>query len=96
MLNIQSNNNMKTAINLDPDGYLYYKEHLFMVYGSDNEVFFSKTNKKRRFKYVEYSPSLKKDNFVTVIDILDDSFTIWVYWYVRDHFIFKDRSGSCD
>lgn len=45
-LNIQSNNNMRTAINLDPDGYLYYKEHLFMVYGSDNGVFFLKQIKK--------------------------------------------------
>jgi hypothetical protein len=96
VLNIQSNNNMKTAIILAPDGYLYYKEHLFMVYGADNEVFFSKTNKKRKFKYVEYSPNHKKDNVVTVIDILDDSFTIWVYWYIKDHFIFKDKAGSCD
>jgi len=48
---------------------------------------------------VNWSQTLKtyqEKDFLTLYHIINDSFTILNYWYIKDNFVFKGRSSSCD
>lgn len=96
LINIQSNNNLRIALNLEPDGYLYYAKHLFMIYGFKEGLFFATSNNKKVFTCSEFILNSKRDTLVTNLEILNDSFTIWRYYYIDNKFILQDKSSSCN
>lgn len=96
-LYVASSNDINGTLDFDPVlGYFYYKNHLFLVYRNVSEKFFKQTETVKSFTYTKYDDSYQKGDTLILYYIIDDSFTNWVYWYVKDKFIFKDRSSSCN
>ncbi len=97
-LQIESSNNINNALDyFEPIlGYLYYKSHLFIIYNPVSERFFKRTEETKKFKYIKYDKTYQEEDSLTLYHIIDDSFTIWNYWYINGNFVFKGRSSSCD
>lgn len=96
-LQIESSNNINTALDyFQPTlGYLYYKEHLFLIYGTYKK-FFSMTEKTKKFSYTKYDASQNKSDTTTIDHVIDDSHSYWNYWYAKDKFIFQGKSSFCN
>ncbi len=95
LIQIESLDDMSIAQKLDPSGYVYYNNHLFIVFDKSLDNIFAKTTKTKKFKYLDYDPYYHGDNENIILNVLDDSFTIWVFAYINDIFIFESKSGSC-
>ena len=76
--------------------YLYYQNHLFIIYDLASKKFFYKTEETKKFKYTKYDTSYQKGDTITLYHVIDDSFSYWTYWYINDKFVFQDRSSFCN
>ena len=97
-LQIGSANDMDNVLNYFKPifGYLYYQNHLFIIYDISSKKFFSKTKKIKEFKYTKYDTSHQDGDTIKLYNIIDDTFTYWTYFYINSKFVFQDRSSSCD
>ena len=99
---IQSNNSIDLLLGLDPYGFFYYENHMFIVDGDSLEELFSICGQKVSFKYLEEDLDyiLKRTddkNIITEIYfIIDDSFSQWSYLYLDGEFIFEGKSSFCN
>lgn len=94
---IESLQDSNLVLGLSPYGYFYYEDHLVIVSGYYTEELFSKSQDKRKFNYVEYDPDFQEEGSEKIINVFnDDSFSQWQYWYVKNKFIFKGKSTTCD
>ncbi len=99
---IQSNNSIDLLLSLDPYGFFYYKNHMFIMFGDSLEELFSICGQKVSFKYLEEDLDyiLKRTddkNIITEIYfIIDDSFSQWSYLYLDGEFIFEGKSSFCN
>ncbi len=99
---IESNNSIDLLLGLDPYGFFYYKNHMFIVDGDRLEELFSICGQKVSFKYLEEDLDyiLKRTddkNIITEIYfITDDSFSQWSYLYLNGEFIFDGKSSFCN
>ncbi|MDN5356807.1 MAG: hypothetical protein PWQ43_1751, partial [Rikenellaceae bacterium] len=99
---IESNNSIDLLLSLDPYGFFYYKNHMFIVDGDRLEELFSICGQKVSFKYLEEDLDyiLKRTddkNIITEIYfITDDSFSQWSYLYLNGEFIFDGKSSFCN
>ncbi|HOB78194.1 MAG TPA: hypothetical protein PKI65_06850, partial [Bacteroidales bacterium] len=93
-------------LGLDPYGFFYYKNHMFIVDGDSLEELFSICGQKVSFKYlekdldyiIEQNTKRKYDkNKILELDfIIDDSFSQWSYIYINGEFIFEGKSSFCN
>jgi hypothetical protein len=80
-------------------GCLFHRGHLFFIAGSYiDESLFEKTG--RRKKYVFYVSQSGEDPetgiyYIDSVDMQDDSFSYWYYYYENDCFIFRSKSTYC-
>lgn len=98
-LSITSETDRNILLGLNPYGFFYHHNHLFVVQGEQCEDIFSTCGTKRPFKYKDYShPDFqsKKGEKVTIYDFTDDSFSQWHYWYVNRKFVLEEKSTSCN
>lgn len=97
-LQIGSSNDMNNAMNyFEPIlGYLYYKNHLFLISNPTSKKFFSMTENTKEFKYIKYDESYQPGGKLILYHIIDDSHTYWNYYYINNKFIFYGKSSSCD
>jgi len=98
---IESNNSIDLLLGLDPYGFFYYENHMFIVDGDSLEELFSICGQKVSFKYLEkdldYILKRKDDKkIITEIFIIDDSFSQWSYQYLDGEFIFDGKSSFCN
>ena len=99
---IQSNNSIDLLLGIDPYGFFYYKNHMFIVFGDSLQELFSICGQKVSFKYLEEDLDyiLKRTddkNIITEIYfIIDDSFSQWSYQYLNGEFIFDGKSSFCN
>ena len=98
---IQSNNSIDLLLGIDPYGFFYYKNHMFIVFGDSLQELFSICGQKVSFKYLEedldYILKRKDDKkIITEIFIIDDSFSQWSYQYLNGEFIFDGKSSFCN
>ena len=99
---IESNNSIDLLLSLDPYGFFYYKNHMFIMFGDSLEELFSICGQKVSFKYLEEDLDyiLKRTddkNIITEIYfIIDDSFSQWSYLYLDGEFIFEGKSSFCN
>ncbi|HOL74801.1 MAG TPA: hypothetical protein PLM87_04155 [Bacteroidales bacterium] len=98
---IESNNSIDLLLSLDPYGFFYYENHMFIVDGDSLEELFSICGQKVSFKYLEkdldYILKRKDDKkIITEIFIIDDSFSQWSYQYLNGEFIFDGKSSFCN
>ena len=99
---IQSNNSIDLLLGIDPYGFFYYKNHMFIVFGDSLQELFSICGQKVSFKYLEEDLDyiLKRTddkNIITEIYfIIDDSFSQWSYLYLDGEFIFEGKSSFCN
>ena len=99
---IESNNSIDLLLSLDPYGFFYYENHMFIVDGDSLEELFSICGQKVSFKYLEEDLDyiLKRTddkNIITEIYfIIDDSFSQWSYLYLDGEFIFEGKSSFCN
>jgi len=99
---IESNNSIDLLLGLDPYGFFYYENHMFIVDGDSLEELFSICGQKVSFKYLEEDLDyiLKRTddkNIITEIYfIIDDSFSQWSYLYLDGEFIFEGKSSFCN
>jgi hypothetical protein len=98
---IESNNSIDLLLGLDPYGFFYYENHMFIVDGDSLEELFSICGQKVSFKYLEkdldYILKRKDDKkIITEIFIIDDSFSQWSYQYLNGEFIFDGKSSFCN
>ncbi|MFY9418336.1 MAG: hypothetical protein WAP17_04540 [Bacteroidales bacterium] len=99
---IESNNSIDLLLGLDPYGFFYYENHMFIVDGDSLEELFSICGQKVSFKYLEkdldYILKRKDDkNIITELYfIIDDSFSQWAYQYLNGEFIFYGKSSFCN
>lgn len=100
---IQSNNRIDLLLGLDPYGFFYYKNHMFIVDGDSLEELFSICGQKVSFKYKDLDYIIKPNTnqkhdkkIITEIFILDDSFSQWSYLYLNGEFIFDGKSSFCN
>jgi hypothetical protein len=99
---IQSNNSIDLLLSIDPYGFFYYKNHMFIVFGDSLEELFSICGQKVSFKYLEedldYILNQKHDkNIITELYFFfDDSFSQWSYLYINGEFIFDGKSSFCN
>ena len=98
IISIESQKDINTGLGLNPYGYFYHQNHLFVVQGEQCEDIFSTCGTKRPFKYKDYNhPDFqpKKGEKVTIYNFNDDSFSQWHYWYVNTKFVLEEKSTSC-
>ena len=99
---IESNNSIDLLLGLDPYGFFYYENHMFIMFGDSLEELFSICGQKVSFKYLEEDLDyiLKRTddkNIITEIYfIIDDSFSQWSYLYLDGEFIFEGKSSFCN
>lgn len=97
-LQIESSNNMNSAQDyFEPIlGYLYYNNHLFLVYNQVSEKFFSMTEETKEFKYIKYDESYQSGDTLILYHIIDDSHTSWNYYYINNKFVLNGKTSSCN
>ncbi len=103
---IESNNSIDLLLGLDPYGFFYYKNHMFIVDGDSLEELFSICGQKVSFKYLDEDldyiieqNTKRKYDINTIIElyfIIDDSFSQWSYIYINGEFIFEGKSSFCN
>ena len=103
---IESNNSIDLLLGLDPYGFFYYKNHMFIVDGDSLEELFSICGQKVSFKYldedldyiIEQNTKRKydKNTIIELYFIIDDSFSQWSYIYINGEFIFEGKSSFCN
>jgi hypothetical protein len=103
---IESNNSIDLLLGLDPYGFFYYKNHMFIVVGDSLEELFSICGQKVSFKYLEEDldyiieqntkRKYDKNTIIELYFIIDDSFSQWSYIYINGEFIFEGKSSFCN
>ncbi|MBK6934008.1 MAG: hypothetical protein RBQ75_07585 [Bacteroidales bacterium] len=103
---IESNNSIDLLLGLDPYGFFYYKNHMFIVDGDSLEELFSICGQKVSFKYLEEDldyiieqntkRKYDKNTIIELYFIIDDSFSQWSYIYINGEFIFEGKSSFCN
>jgi uncharacterized protein YrzB (UPF0473 family) len=103
---IESNNSIDLLLSLDPYGFFYYKNHMFIVDGDSLEELFSICGQKVSFKYLEEDldyiieqntkQKYDKNKIIELYFIIDDSFSQWSYLYLNGEFIFDGKSSFCN
>jgi hypothetical protein len=103
---IESNNSIDLLLGLDPYGFFYYKNHMFIVVGDSLEELFSICGQKVSFKYLEEDldyiieqntkRKYDKNTIIELYFIIDDSFSQWSYIYINVEFIFEGKSSFCN
>lgn len=86
------------ALGLNPYGYFYYKNHLFLVDGDMENQLLNKAEKKRKFKYLEYDPTYQPKNGEKkkIFVFTDDSFSQWEFLYTDQRLLLKKKTSFCD
>jgi hypothetical protein len=81
-------------------GCFSHKNHLFFVEGTSlDETLFERTNQRKKYTFsVSKSGTDPKTGvfFIDSMDIQDDSYSYWEYFYAKNDFIFHSRSTYCD
>ena len=82
----------------DEQGCFDHAGHLVFVCGEylDKTIFFV-TNKKKKYDY--YNPKEKYNDTTEqlILDIIeDDTFSVWIYYYVNNNFTLKKMHTFCD
>ncbi len=99
LISIESQKDINLLLSLNPNGYFYHQNHLFVLQGDQIETVFSACETKGIFKYLDYSHSYyhpKKGGKKTIQNLNDDSFSQWHYWFVNDNFVLEKKSTSCE
>ena len=82
-------------------GCFIYKEHLFFILSNEdkiNEEFFIPTVKSKLIKFNQslYGWCEKEDTVFFGKNLsTDDSYSMWIYEYINNKFIFVDKSTLC-
>ena len=74
-------------------GYCQYDDFVIFINRKARDLFFAIEGNERLFHYVKYDDTYQPKDKLIVYYIIDDSFTIWRYFYVVDHFVFDGKSG---
>ncbi|MEK6153149.1 hypothetical protein WIW50_07815 [Flavobacteriaceae bacterium 3-367] len=86
------------VLGLEPYGYLYVKNHLFIVDGDKYDALLRKKGGKKKFEYVKYDSSFEEydSNGNRILRIItDDSFSIWEYEIVEGAIKLVEADSSC-
>lgn len=87
------------SLRMQPYGFFYYQNYLFLLFDNKlDEVFVPKDNGKV-FEYLEYDFFYREytpDGRLILREIIDDSFTIWLYEYFNEDFYLKYKDPSCE
>ena len=73
-------------------GYFNYDGFVFFINRKSRDLFFALEGNERAFNYLKYDDTYQpKDNLILYY-IIDDSYTVWSYYYIGDSFIFNGKS----
>ncbi|MFV0291231.1 MAG: hypothetical protein ACK5IJ_10135 [Mangrovibacterium sp.] len=90
LISIASQKDSNILLGLNPYGYFYYQNYLFIVDGEQCEYILSTYGTKKTFKYINYShldSQPKKGEKIMIYIYNDDSFSQWHYCYTNSKFI---------
>lgn len=73
-------------------GYCNYDSFIIFIDRKTRDLFFALGENEKAFNYLKYDDTYQpKDNLILYY-IIDDSHTVWCYYYIDDSFIFNGKS----
>lgn len=96
---VESIDDKNIALDLKPCGFFYQEGHLFLIKGNMVNCFFSKTEIKTEFKYMEYDiyyEEYNEEGLRILRIILDDSFSQWEFSFSKGDFLLENKSTYCE
>lgn len=73
-------------------GYCNYEGFIIFIDRKSRDLFFALEENERAFNYLKYDDTYQSKDSLILYYIIDDSYTIWSYYYVGDSFIFNGKS----
>lgn len=74
-------------------GYCRYNGFVFFINRKARNLLFSINENKQTFDYIKYDDTYQPKDKNIIYYILDDSYSIWVYYYDSNHFLYITKSG---
>lgn len=98
-LNLQLESIGNKKIQLENEkGCIEYQGHLFLVTGTNlDSTLFSNSGRTNTINYYKPKDKIDRKTGKPIFDIIeDDSFSVWIYRYVENHFVLDSYYTYCD
>jgi len=92
---ISSDINKDIFLRDSPLGYFCFNGHLFFIKGSISTDLLSYSSSKRDFTYKKRSLPKSKGHTTVIPFFEDDRFTMYVYLFTNNHFLYDSGSPPC-
>lgn len=73
-------------------GYCNYDGFIIFIDRKSRDLFFTLGKREKSFNYLKYDDTYQSEDNLILYYIIDDSYTVWSYYYVGDSFIFIGKS----
>lgn len=73
-------------------GYCNYDGFVIFIDRKTRDLFFALGENEKAFNYLKYDDTYQPNDNLILYYIIDDSHTVWSYYYIDDSFIFEGKS----
>lgn len=74
-------------------GYCYYDGFVIFIDRKARDLFFVIEENELTFHYMKYDDTYHSKDKYVLYNVIDDSFTVWSYYYIVNHSVFYGKSG---